>query len=163
MVMLRWWFMFCVSVVVLVLCGNLGLYGELQKADATYIGFVCLGLYTVSSVWIGWATKTASHKSYAYDKHGVDRARKHLPLMWLVNSALLDLGMLGTLIGIVMMLTGSGFETMGSGNVAEAQKALVQMSLGMCTAVATTLVGLACSTAMKFQLVNLESIIPNAE
>jgi len=57
--------------------------------------------------------------------------------------------------GFILMLSGA-FIDLDVSDVVSIQAALVKMSLGMSTALYTTLMGLLCSLAIKVQLVNIE-------
>ena len=65
------------------------------------------------------------------------------------------LGLIGTVTGFILML-GTAFIGLDVSNVKSVQDALIKMSLGMSTALYTTLVGLVSSLAIKIQLVTIE-------
>ena len=67
----------------------------------------------------------------------------------------LVLGLIGTVTGFILML-GIAFINLDVTNVASVQEALKNMSIGMSTALYTTLVGLVSSLAIKVQLVTIE-------
>lgn len=164
MVMLRWWLIFCLSLASLLFCHSLGLLEGLHRVDASYLGFVCIVLFFGASVWAGWTTWTV-RQTMAYDLL-YKKTKSHISSLWLVQATLLDLGMVGTLIGFMLMLTGgAGIAGFNLESVTDTQRALGTMAVAMSTAVVTTLVGLITSTVLKFQLVNLESLLsqPDAE
>ena len=146
MIVLQWWLMFCSSVTAVFLCWQFGLLDALERADKSYLGFACIAIYFLASLYAGWVSHGKAK--------GID-VSKRLPVLWLTSETLVSIGLAGTLVGFVLMLSG-GLDSINPGNVAEAQKALGAMAVGMSTAVATTLVGLVTSTALKFQLVSLE-------
>ena len=146
MILLEWWLLFCSSVTGLALCWQFGLLDALQRADQSYLGFVCVAVYFLSCLRAGWLTAMAQKGHHIAES---------LPFMWLVSETLLAIGLLGTLIGF--MLGGAGFADLNPENVAQTQRALGVMAQGMSTAVVTTLVGLITSVLLKFQLVAIES------
>ena len=74
---------------------------------------------------------------------------------WFIAEACLALGMVGTVTGFLLML-GTSFTDIDVTNSASLQDALINMALGMSTALYTTLIGLLCSLLIKVQLVNFE-------
>lgn len=72
---------------------------------------------------------------------------------WFASEACLNIGMIGTVIGFIMMLV--GFTDVDTSSVEKIQDLLGSMSGGMSTALYTTLVGLICSQALKIECFNL--------
>jgi len=75
---------------------------------------------------------------------------------WFLSEFCLTLGMIGTIVGFIMML--SGFNTLDIQNVSTVQGLLSQLGLSMATALYTTIVGLVCGSILKIQffIVSLE-------
>ncbi len=78
-----------------------------------------------------------------------DRAKGPHEAGWFVVESIIKLGLLGTIVGFIMML-GSVAETTTL-DINTMQKVLQEMSVGMGTALYTTLAGLACSMALAAQ------------
>jgi|TARA_Y100000994_G_C15410156_1_gene325483 hypothetical protein len=139
--LLRWWLIFCLTI----LAGGIAIYfdihKELYKADQTKISFLILTIFILTSIWIGVVTKLQ------------DRT---VELGWFIAEACLALGMIGTVTGFLLMLNGA-FTQIDLSNPTTIQNSLVNMALGMSTALYTTLTGLICSLALKIQLVNVEN------
>ena len=139
--LLRWWLIFCL----IILAGGIAIYfdihKELYKADQTKISFLILTIFILTSIWIGVVTKLQ------------DRT---VELGWFIAEACLALGMIGTVTGFLLMLNGA-FTQIDLSNPNTIQNSLVNMALGMSTALYTTLTGLICSLALKIQLVNVEN------
>jgi biopolymer transport protein ExbB/TolQ len=76
---------------------------------------------------------------------------------WLWSDVVLSLGMIGTVVGFMVML--SGFAGADFSNVENTQGLIAKLSYGMSTALATTLVGLISSVLLKLQFFMLEAII----
>ena len=142
--LLRWWLIFCMSV----LAGGVAVYFDLHldlyEGDQTKISFLILLIFISTSIWIGWCTKKAEHQI------------QNIDVGWFVAETCLALGMIGTVTGFLLMLSGA-FANIDLANTATIQTALSKMALGMSTALYTTLVGLICSLTLKIQLVNVEN------
>ena len=142
--LLRWWLIFCMSI----LAGGIAVYFDLHidlyDGDQTKISFLILSIFVLTSTWIGWCTKKSEHQYQNIDTG------------WFVSEACLALGMIGTVTGFLLMLSGA-FADIDLANTATIQTALSKMALGMSTALYTTLVGLICSLTLKIQLVNVEN------
>ena len=85
-----------------------------------------------------------------------DLSEKVPDIYWFVTDAVLSLGMVGTLIGFMMIMT-SQFGSVNVGNTEEIKALLSNISQGMGTGLITTLVGLITSVWLKWQLVIVES------
>jgi len=125
--------------VLLILAQYLGLYQDMYEYDKSFISFAILGLFSLQSMYVGYRT-------YTLDTRGSQFG-------WFISDSCLTLGMIGTIVGFLMMLKG-GF-TLSSGDVAGMQALLARFSIGLGTALYTTLVGLVCSMLLKLQLFNL--------
>ena len=68
---------------------------------------------------------------------------------WFISEMCLNLGMLGTIIGFVMML--SGFESLDISNPSTISTLLSNLGKSMATALYTTLVGIVCGCLLKIQ------------
>ncbi len=139
--LLRWWLIFCLSI----LAGGIAFYfdilKELYTADQTKISFLILTIFVLTSIWIGVVTKMQ------------DRT---VEIGWFIAEACLALGMIGTVTGFLLMLNGAFIE-IDLSNPTTIQNSLIKMALGMSTALYTTLTGLICSLTLKIQLVNVEN------
>jgi len=72
---------------------------------------------------------------------------------WFASQMCLNLGMIGTVIGFIMMLV--GFSHVDVSNVKSVQDLLASMSGGMSTALYTTLAGLVSMQILQLQYFNL--------
>lgn len=148
LIVLRWWFIVCLTGAGAWIGLNLGLFEYIRSVDVTYLSFVTLALFTAMSLFVGvlsFQTRTGD-KSF----------EKHLPLCWYTSDLMLGLGMIGTLIGFLLLLQGVFTGNIDLQNTAATQKLLASMGTGFATAGITTLVGLACSLIFRAQLINLE-------
>ena len=143
---LKWWLIFCITLLGLCTCIYFNIHKDLYAADVTRLSFLIISIFICTSVWIGSKTyKVGIHQDYD-QKSDVG---------WFVSESCLALGMVGTVTGFLIML-GTAFENVDVTNAATLQQALSDMATGMRTALWTTLVGLVSSLIIKVQLVNLE-------
>ena len=143
---LKWWLIFCITLLGLCTCVYFNIHKDLYAADVTRLSFLIISIFICTSVWIGTKTyKVGIHQDYD-QKSDVG---------WFVSESCLALGMVGTVTGFLIML-GTAFENVDVTNAATLQQALSDMATGMSTALWTTLVGLVSSLIIKVQLVNLE-------
>jgi hypothetical protein len=143
--LITWYFLTVLQVFAFATAAYFDLHINLWNEDQTKLSFAILGLWVVSTVFIGiWHTKKNKIEILHVGKIG-----------WYLAETALALGMLGTLAGFLLML-GTAFTNIDVNDTATLQTALTNMALGMSTALYTTLVGLIVSIFLKSQLVNLE-------
>jgi len=144
--LLKWWLIFCLTLLGLCTCVYFNIHKDLYAADVTRLSFLIISIFTCTSIWIGTKTYKVGIQQDYDQKSDVG---------WFVSESCLALGMVGTVTGFLIML-GTAFENVDVTNAATLQQALSDMATGMSTALWTTLVGLVCSLIIKVQLVNLE-------
>jgi|TARA_R110001606_G_scaffold7787_6_gene34123 hypothetical protein len=147
MIFLRWWLFACLTVLAATVGYYFGFFHELYNKDATRLSFVIIGIYIVTTLYVGKIT---------YDQRQGKEYSNKLNVAWFASEALLSLGMIGTVAGFILML-GDSFGAIDTANAESLKEALSSMALGMSTALYTTLVGLVLSQALKIQLINIES------
>ena len=147
-VLLRWWFLFCGQISIGIVAYYLGFFHHLLEKDPTRLGFIILTILILTTLWLG-------NKVYSFRKNIPTKPIKELAVGWFIAETCLVLGLVGTVTGFIFMLSGA-FIDLDVSDVVSVQAALVKMSLGMSTALYTTLMGLLCSLAIKVQLVNIE-------
>ena len=144
--LLKWWLIFCLTLLGLCACVYFNIHKDLYAADVTRLSFLIISIFICTSVWIGTKTyKIGIHQDY----------NQKSDVGWFISESCLALGMVGTVTGFLIML-GTAFENVDVTNSATLQQALSDMATGMSTALWTTLVGLVSSLIIKVQLVNLE-------
>ena len=144
--LLKWWLIFCLTLVGMCTCVYFNIHKELYAADVTRLSFLIISIFTCTSIWIGMKTyKVGIQQDYNQQSN----------VGWFISESCLALGMVGTVTGFLIML-GTAFENVDVSNAMTLQRALSDMATGMSTALWTTLVGLVCSLIIKVQLVNLE-------
>ena len=149
-ILLRWWLLCCTQFALVTVAYHFGFFHHLYREDTTRIGFFILGILLLTTLWVG-------KKTYSLKKNweGADEAIKEFSSGWFIAESCLVLGLIGTVTGFILML-GTAFTELDVTNITSVQGALVKMSLGMSTALYTTLVGLISSLAIKIQLVTIE-------
>jgi len=150
-ILLRWWLLFCTQLSLGTIAYYFGFFRHLYREDQTFIGFFILGILLVTSVWIGKKVHSFGRIRWSNDT---------LSTGWFIAETCVVLGLIGTVTGFILML-GTAFIGLDVSNVKSVQDALIKMSLGMSTALYTTLVGLVSSLAIKIQLVTIERQIEN--
>ena len=144
--LLKWWLIFCITLLGLCMCVYFNIHKDLYVADVTRLSFFILSIFICTSVWIGSKTYKVGIQQ-DYDQRS--------DVGWFISESCLALGMVGTVTGFLIML-GTAFANVDVSNAATLQQALSDMATGMSTALWTTLVGLVSSLIIKVQLVNLE-------
>ena len=143
---LKWWLIFCLTLLGMCTCVYFNIHKDLYAADVTRLSFLIISIFTCTSIWIGTKTYKVGIQQDYNQKSDVG---------WFISESCLALGMVGTVTGFLIML-GTAFANVDVSNAVTLQQALSDMATGMSTALWTTLVGLVCSLIIKVQLVNLE-------
>ena len=149
-ILLRWWFLVCTQAALGTVAYHFNFFHHLYREDITRIGFIILTILVLTTLWLG--KKVYSLKS---KWAGVEEAIEQFSSGWFIAESCLVLGLIGTVTGFILML-GTAFTELDVTNITSVQNALVKMSLGMSTALYTTLVGLISSLIIKIQLVAIE-------
>ena len=144
--LLKWWLIFCLTLLGLGTCVYFNIHKDLYAADVTRLSFFIISIFICTSIWIGTKTYKVGIKQDYNQQSDVG---------WFISETCLALGMVGTVTGFLIML-GTAFTNVDVTNAATLQQALADMATGMSTALWTTLVGLVSSLIIKVQLVNLE-------
>ena len=143
---LKWWLIFCVTILGIGTCLYFDIHKNLYEAGITRLSFLILIIFGCTSVWIG---------SMTYRVGILEDYDQRSEVGWFISESCLALGMVGTVTGFLIML-GTAFANVDVSNAVTLQKALSEMAVGMSTALWTTLIGLVCSLIIKVQLVNLD-------
>jgi len=105
--------------------------------DITYLSSVILVLWVMSTINVGIQ---------------IQKNQKSTEVSWFVADTFLTIGMIGTVIGFVYMLS-TTFASLNPDDTNSMKAAIATMAAGMSTALLTTLAGLIASLCLKFQLV----------
>ena len=143
---LRWW---VIVAGVITGIGFLIVYdciNYINDADVTKLSFVIAALFIHSTIQVGISTYKRDKKQYYHESN--------LNIPRFMVGAMKQIGMLGTVIGLIMMSTcllGVSFT-----NVHEMQGVIGNVLTGMSTALVTTAAGLICGLILQFQLFNYD-------
>jgi hypothetical protein len=176
---LRWVLIAAAVLVGLIVCWNLGVLNSMYVLDSTMLSPLILSMFVFTTVWCGKKTfyisrlqrkldiiKTwnKSKKTQATSKLYINNLKKDVSdlsnkedIGWFITDSLLNIGMIGTIIGFMMML--GGIDAIVPGDVEGTKELLFSMSGGMAVALITTLTGIISSQLLKFQYINLSATV----
>jgi len=144
------WFLSSALVITLLLLSEhfFGLITYVVTNDVTFLSIGIFILFLLTSLWIGKKSKEIDNQRYMYE-HQTKKA-------WWAADACMAIGMVGTLIGLLIVLT-EGFADVDTSSVEAMRVVIGTLATGMGTALITSLVGLISSFFLKYQLVTLET------
>ena len=160
---LRWWLFITGVVAAMIYMATQGLFVTVWQNDATKLSFLLLGLFTIMSAWCGYKTWTLSKfiDEGQDEPHLIDRIERLMEVGWFTSDLCLTIGMVGTVVGFIMML--SGFATVNIAEVQTVQLLIKKLGTGMSTSLYTTLAGLICGALLKIQYFNLNQAIDRVQ
>ena len=132
------------------------------EKDATKLSFLLMFIFSIMSAWCGYKTWKLSRflDNGQTENYLVEKIEHLMEVGWFTSDLCLSVGMMGTVIGFIMML--SGFTNINTQDVSTVQNLIKNLGVGMSTALYTTLIGLGCSTLLKIQYFNLSQAIDKA-
>tara|TARA_Y100000310_G_scaffold344381_2_gene456868 strand:- start:1137 stop:1643 length:507 start_codon:yes stop_codon:yes gene_type:complete len=156
---LKWWLFFIGIIVGLTFVTLNNGWVILWEKDSTKLSFLLLTIFSGMSTWCGYKTWMLSKfiDEDKEDSHAVEKIEGLMEVGWFTSDLCLTIGMMGTVIGFMMML--SGFATVDVSNTSSVQELIKSLGGGMSTALYSTLVGLICSALLKIQYFNLNQAI----
>lgn len=144
MCLLKWWFMFCISVLAFAGSFFTGWAQATWFADETKISVLIIFLYFSFSIFIGWLTYQSERlKNFSVEKH--------LKSCHMAVKSMIVLGIIGTTAGLLIML----HLAFASPDL-NPSTVLMGLKTGLSTLGITTIVGLICYLALELQVVNFE-------
>lgn len=156
---LRWALIFCLTIVASVIAFQLDSFSSINKLDATKICFVIIAIFWTMSIYCGVLTWQASSIIELGDKTTkLARIENQADHGWFAKNLCEQLGFLGTIIGMLMVLIG-GFQNIDNAEPDSVKKMLGHLSSGLATAFVTTLVGYVGSILLSLQYHNLSNAI----
>lgn len=145
---LKWWLCSCLTSIAAVFAYQVGFFGILWEKDASYLSWVILALFILFSFICGDRIYWLCYKPPITPKQFQHYLRQE-EVGWFFSEICLSLGMVGTIVGFVFML--SGFESIDMSKPHTIQYLLSDLGKSMSTALYTTLVGLVCGVVLKLQ------------
>jgi len=152
---LRWWLIFVVMILLTANAYTFGLISEVWNNDFTKLSFVNLTLLIITSIWCGVQTLHFSKliNNIKVPTAALKKLNHNIEIGWFVSDLTLTIGMIGTVIGFIAML--SGFVGLDVENVNTIQDLIRELGAGMSAALYTTLTGLISSAFLKIQCFNI--------
>lgn len=152
---LRWWLLFSVLCIVMFVLINTSVLSSVWAVDWTKISYLIYTVFFIFTVRTGLMAYRMSDKGeFFYQDDYNDFCRKN-KVSWFVADQLLTLGMIGTVLGFIYLLSGV-FTGISALSPSEIQSILSKMTSGMSVALYTTASGLICSLLLKIQLIDFE-------
>lgn len=160
---LRWWITFTLICLATVVFFITGMVDRINEADVTKISFAIGLIFMYYTYRVGlWNYKLSKVVEGLHARVVIAGAKSFINRGWFAANILLDLGMIGTVIGFIYML-GTSFGNLAVANTANLKLALQSMGTGMATALYTTAAGLICSVLLKLQMHPLAQLIEEME
>lgn len=145
---LKWWLFFTMVCVGAIFVYHTGFFGVLWEKDASYLSWIIFGVFTFFSTLCGVTIFRLCYSPPKDKKTFQDYLRQE-EVGWFFSEFCLTLGMIGTIVGFVFML--SGFEGIDMAKPQTIQSLLSDLGKSMATALYTTLIGLVCGAMLKIQ------------
>lgn len=141
---LEWWVLFLIQLSGLGLCYYFDIIDWVWYNDATKLSFL------VIAIWFIMTLKCGVH-AVQYDKLALTNRKLNARLEsgWFASDQCLSIGMLGTVIGFLLMMSSLAMDNTDFNSIKEMLKT---MSTGMSTALVTTAVGMIFGNLLKLQL-----------
>lgn len=141
---LQWHLIFTFICVISIILFQCGIAKEIWIKDSSFLSYITYIIFLICSLHAG-------KLCYKISKNSKDIAtyKNKSEIGWFVSELCLTLGMMGTIIGFIMML--SGFNSLDIQNITSVQALLTQLGGSMATALYTTIVGLVCGSILKLQ------------
>jgi hypothetical protein len=135
-----WWLATVIQIIGVGVAVQFGAIQFLLEADQTYLSFVTLAMWAIGTIAIGYT-------SYGHIKN--------YDTPWFIAESCISVGMIGTLIGFMLMLS-SSLGSVDPSDIESMKAVISDMAAGMSTALVTTLSGLVFSLFLKIQITTVE-------
>ena len=146
----KWWTSFNIVVIVTIIAQvQFGIFEYVMANDPTYITSLVVVIALSTSLMIG-------HKSYQLQFKNIHGTTNHLEPYWFAADVVMSIGMVGTLVGFLLVLT-SAFTDIDTSSQEAMKEVIGELAAGMGVALLTSLAGLISSIILKSQLVMLEN------
>ena len=142
--LLRWWLFISLTIILTFSFYYFGLFAEVWDKDRTKLSFLIMFLFFFTSIHCGKETIKVSN---ALEGNVSENEIKNIDwrgnqeIGWFMSDFVLTIGMIGTVSGFLLMLTGA-FAGVDLNDEVAMKNVLEKMSKGMSTALYTTLFGL---------------------
>lgn len=140
----RWIILSCALVLFTFVMLENGVLVEILSKDTTNISIAIIASSIIAHFFV-------LKNIVSYDDHLNTK-------LWYIAEALVAMGMIGTVVGFTMLF-GEAFANLDVSDTTSVGAVIVDLGLGMGTALVTTLMGLICSLILKGELVFLNGDI----
>ena len=140
---LRWWLLFVLQLIIVGAMYYYDIHTYILNNDQTYISFLLVAIWFLSSVRIGYKLKNEIKTSNESS--------------WFIAETCMAIGMMGTVLGFILMLGSSNLAAIDPTDVEGMKNVIGQLASGMATALLTTLTGLIVSVSLRTQLMISEN------
>ncbi len=134
---LKWWFVFVVQTIGLIVFAYMDGIQYMLDNDKTYLSILIAFIWLIVSTSVGYYTWKKIEKP---------------EFLWFAGESCMTVGMIGTIIGFILML-GTSLNNLDPSDVESMRIAISSMAVGMSTALLTTLAGLTATLMLRVQLV----------
>ena len=149
MVFWKWWTTIVVCAVLIGIAETqIGISHYLLVQDGTKISILILTILLACSLFVGYKSYIKQFKNRVVTQSSVEP-------IWFFSDAVLSIGMVGTLVGFLIVLT-TTFSNITEYSPEELKNIIGTLASGMGIALITSLTGLLSSILLKFQLVLLD-------
>lgn len=151
--LLKWWFVFIMTVIFSAILHNLGMFEYVWKNDSSKLSFVTIAMffgYMLVAGWLSYKTEFLLNKGKVLQEE-IDTIVVYEDAGWFLSEIIFGIGLLGTLLGLLITLSG-GLANVDPTNPASIHAVLSDMSYGTSTAILTTVVSLICANILKTSL-----------
>lgn len=135
---LQWWLFFVLQIIILGGSYVYKLHLYILNNDQTYICFILIGIWLLTSMRIGY-------KMYKHIRTSNEK-------FWFIAESCMAIGMMGTVLGFIFMLGSSNLGSIDPSDVEGMKTVIGHLASGMSTALLTTLTGLIVSVSLRTQL-----------
>jgi len=134
-----------------------GMVDKINDVDFTKLSFIIFTLCYVFTIRNGILVYKACKKPTMTEDDVTEYCQKN-EVGWFTAEMFLTIGMIGTVIGFIFMLSTS-FTDISVANVVALKSALSKMSVGMGAALFTTAAGLICGLILRIQLFDFQQYL----
>jgi len=148
--LIRWWLFTVISMCGAMALWHFGIFHDIYGADVTNITFIIYAVFLSATVLSGITAYRVSK-----DLPHVAKTNKYIAICWFLSEAMMTLGLIGTVAGMIYLF-GQVFTEIDPSNPEDLKEALGHMATGLSTAMYTTICGMVGSLIIKVHLMNVE-------
>ena len=138
---LKWWLAVVLQLAVIGVSVFYGYHNFVLENDSTFLSGLILLVWLVTTIFIG---------KYAFLQ------KTNYEVQWFSAETCMTIGMIGTVVGFLMMLSDS-FAHIDVKNADAMRQVVAEMAVGLSVALLTTLNGLVASLFLKIQMIVVEN------